>query len=238
MVPLRVDTQIGPLTDTDIARINKAIQPQFDKTGKMHSCGKVFRGRTAYRNWLMFQYALQLGLRKGEMLKLKMSDLPRGLDRVIAIRRHPDDPRDSRRHEPNVKTSERLLPLTDDLLAATKLYLTGGPPFGRVDCHSPYLFVTQAGAPVSISTANKVIRQISVACEVKCSWHPLRHTFFDALSERLYDENHGDPLTILKDAGGWKSDDSPRRYTERSRRKRSLQLLARRTKDLFKRVEQ
>jgi hypothetical protein len=37
------------------------------------------------RNWLMFEIARELGIRRGELLKLRLDSLPRGADDGIRI---------------------------------------------------------------------------------------------------------------------------------------------------------
>ena len=55
----------------------------------------IFSEATRLRNWLMFEAALQLGVRRGELLKLRLDSLPRGSDDGIRILRSPDDPADT-----------------------------------------------------------------------------------------------------------------------------------------------
>jgi hypothetical protein len=50
----------------------------------------------------MFEVALELGIRRGELLKRRrrVDSLPRGAGDGILILRRPDDPNDSHAHEP------------------------------------------------------------------------------------------------------------------------------------------
>ena len=82
----------------------------------------------------MFEVALELGIRRGELLKLRLDSLPRGANDGVLILRRPDDPNDSRPHEPVAKTAERAIPASRFLLAAIRAYLfmTNPPPLGRV----------------------------------------------------------------------------------------------------------
>jgi integrase len=101
--------------------------------------------------------ALELGIRRGELLKLRLDSLPRGAHDGVLILRRPDDPNDSRPHEPAVKTAERAIPASRTLLCAIRAYLTYPPPLGRVSGKSPYLFVARSGAPLSSDRADDVI---------------------------------------------------------------------------------
>ena len=109
---------------------------------------RAFAPRARLRNWLMFEVALELGIRRGELLKLRLDSLPRGANDGVLILRRPDDPNDSRPHEPAVKTAERAIPASRSLLSAIRAYLTYPPPLGRVSGKSPYLFVARSGAPL------------------------------------------------------------------------------------------
>src|SRR5258705_5946750 len=86
--------------------------------------------------------------------------MPRGVGDGIRILRRPDDPHDSRSREPAVKTAERVIPASGNLLAAIRAYLTYPRPLGRISGRSPYLFVARSGRPVSMDTADDVIAAI------------------------------------------------------------------------------
>src|SRR5258705_9398234 len=86
--------------------------------------------------------------------------MPRGVGDGIRILRRPDDPHDSRSKEPAVKTAERVIPASRNLLAAIRAYLTYPRPLGRISGRSPYLFVARSGNPVSMDTADHVIAAI------------------------------------------------------------------------------
>jgi integrase len=130
----------------------------------------------------MFEAALELGIRRGELLKLRLDSLPRGGEDGIRVLRRPDDPHDSRAKEPAVKTAERVIPASRNLLAIVQAYLTYPRPLGRVFGNTPYLFVTRSGSPVSIDTADDVIVAIGRHSGVTpLSWHRLRHTWAELL---------------------------------------------------------
>lgn len=115
----RAADRIEPLEETEIQSIRNAIGPRRDAQGLMMFPG-TFSPHTRLRNWLMFEVALELGIRRGELLKLRLDSLPRGADDGIRILRRPDDPHDSRSKEPAVKTAERVIPASRNLLAAIR----------------------------------------------------------------------------------------------------------------------
>lgn len=212
---LRVSSNQGqrlqPLTDEEIAQIRNAIAPYQNEEREWVFPADAFSPHTALRNWLMFEVAYELGLRRGELLKLRLDSLPRGAEESILVRRFPDDPHDTRAREPAVKTAERKVPASRALLRAIRAYLTAPGPGRRVHGRSPYLFVTRAGRPLSIDTAQDIIRAIGKHSDVQpLSWHRLRHTWAERLAELLLDRPNG--IDILMYLGGWSHPASAKRY--------------------------
>jgi integrase len=112
--------RIIPLEDTEIRSIRAAIGPTETSSGWIFP--PVFSPHTRFRNWLMFETALELGVRRGELLKLKVTSLPRGSESGIRVVRYPDDPEDTRSKEPAVKTAERIIPASRNLLLYEYLF--------------------------------------------------------------------------------------------------------------------
>ena len=205
--------RIEPLTLPEVQAIRAAIGPQKDAAGSWQFPGTGFSRQTAMRNWLMFETALELGLRRGELLKLRLDCLPRGVQDGIKVMRFPDDPYDSRTIEPGVKTAERIVPASRNLLSALRAYITGSPPQGRVKGQSPYLFVTRSGEPVSLIMADKIIQAIGRYSQVNpLYWHRLRHTWAENMAELLSQQPNG--MDVLLYLGGWTARDSVRPYIQ------------------------
>lgn len=202
-----------PLSEAEVATVRVTLSPQWDDIGRWYFSENGFTPSNALRNWLMVEIALQLGLRLGELLKLRLDSLPRGGQKALLVRRHPDDIHDTRRHEPAVKTAERGLPVDVSLLAMIGHYVTGGAPYGRVGGKSPYLFVTDEGQPLSIGRTQDIIKIIGRQCDIKnLSWHRLRHTWAEQLAAYLLEIPNGrDQLMYL---GGWTNPQSPQRYIQ------------------------
>ncbi len=213
-VGARPSTRIEPLEDAEIEAIRRAVGPRSDPDGHL-SFPAAFSSHARLRNWLMFEVALELGIRRGELLKLRLDSLPRAADDGIRILRRPDDPHDSRAKEPAVKTAERVIPASRELRRAVQVYLVSSPPLGRVSGKSPYLFVTRSGSPVSIDTADDIIVSIGrISGVVPLSWHRLRHTWAERMAELFAEQPNGmDRLVYL---GGWTNPLSARRYLQRS----------------------
>jgi integrase len=236
-VAVREPRRHEPLTFDEIKLIRRAIGP--NKFGEF-SPG-VFSESTRYRNWIMFEMALNLGVRKGELLTLKVEHLSRGkAAQQIYVPRQQDaveDPRTRRRLRG--KTVERFVPLMNpNCLPKILEYRDAEPPLGRSGHASPYLFLTAAGQPVSNSTADYVIKQIGkyaertldedetldIIARERCkeslqnlSWHRLRHTWAEIAALYLYDTYNEGAWAILRDWGGWRRTDSMERYIKYTR---------------------
>ena len=226
--------RIEPLTDDEILAIREAIEPIKDSNGQWVCKGSGFATDTRFRNWLMFQVSLELGLRRGELLKLQIDSLPRGQDDWIVVRRYPDDPLDSRPKEPAVKTSERIIPASAELLSALRTYYNAPPPLGRMRGKSIYLFVTRNGDPLSLDRADDIIQTIGAISGVQpLSWHRLRHTWAEKTAKRLSKEdNWVDQLMYL---GGWSHPESVSTYIKQFRQEQGNAALQARQEGLYKR---
>jgi len=210
----RPSNRVQPLDEEQITAIRVAVGPSG--TSSLDWCfPETFAPHARLRNWLMFEVALELGIRRGELLKLRLDSLPRGAGDGILVLRRPDDPNDSRAHEPAVKTAERVLPASRGLLSAIRAYLTYPAPLGRVAGRSPYLFVARSGAPLSSDRADDVIVAIGRASGVQpLSWHRLRHTWAERMAEIMADQPNGmDRLVYL---GGWRNAASAARYIQKA----------------------
>jgi len=204
--------RIEPLDEQQIAAIRGSVTPFVFPEGNLRF-PTTFTASNAMRNWLMVEVALELGLRIGEMLKLRLDSLPRGGRQLLLVRRLPDDPYDQRQHEPAVKTAERALPVSEALASALRLYVTSPPPLGRKSGRTPYLFVTDEGNALSHARANDILEVVGRQSKVvPLSWHRFRHTWAERLAEHLLEVPNG--LDQLMYLGGWTNPDSPRRYMQ------------------------
>lgn len=239
MLPVGYSPRREPMTDDEIQLIREAIAP--DKLGNYPP--NVFTKRTRYRNWIMFEMAVNLGTRKGELLTLKVTHLPANEDeKFFLVPRQQDAPEDPRkRRRLRGKTSERRVPLRNpSYLPSILRYRDTAPPIGRNDPQitTPYLFVTKGGQPISNSAADHVIKQIGKYAArlvdedtsldqherarkkerlLALTWHRLRHTWAEKVAKVLYRRYGPAAFPILKEWGGWRSDESMQRYTAYAR---------------------
>lgn len=152
-----------------------------------------WRGRHAQeRNRLMVLWLLRLGLRRGELLGLRIDDIAFEVGEVNIVRR-ADDPEDLRVSQPNAKTRSRVLALGEELLTLTRSYVLEYRRRTRGARRHHFLFVsTGKGAPLSLNSLNAVFTSLRSRCPnlpASLTPHVLRYTFNDVLSE--YAEGRG-----------------------------------------------
>jgi integrase len=202
--------RIEPLNDHGDALL-ELIGPVRSATGKFSlpyrfSDTNPFEPETRLRNWLMAQMVLEVGFRRGEVLKIRIDDFMANPPAVKVVRR-PHDPHDTRSLKPGVKTWEKAAPLSPLLIGGLRMYQTTKPPSGRKGVATPYLFASQGGRPLSVRAAAKVLEVAGRALGVVVSWHTLRHSWAERTAEDLIAE-HGPNsedtvIAILRTMGRW-----------------------------------
>jgi site-specific recombinase XerD len=152
--------------------------------------------REGCRDFAMALCMVDLGLRSGEVVQLKLTDLNwvEGSVTVPGIKAHP----------------ERTLPLVPRLCSALKKYIDQFRP----QCASDRVFVRHprfVGMPLDRSAVAHAMQCAYRRCGFPESWsgaHRLRHTF----ASRLY--SSGAPVKEVADMLGHRSLDSTHRYTQ------------------------
>jgi integrase len=140
------------------------------------------------RNELIVLWLYYLGLRRGELLGVRVSDIDFRKGTVVIARR-ADDKRDPRKRQPNAKTRAREIPLSSDLLEKTSDYvITFRAKLSGARKHE-FLFVTSdTGRPMSISAFSKIFGVLREKCQSlprNLFAHLLRHTWNDRFSEEM-----------------------------------------------------
>jgi integrase len=166
------------MSETELATLIDVIQP-----GSPENPWKGDHAKE--RNALIVRWLLGLGIRRGELLGVRVSDVDFQANEVLIARR-ADDLDDPRANEPNTKTRDRLLSLEEDLAVLTRRYVTGARRHIEGARKHDYLFVANGtGAPLSFSALNKIF----VILRTKCpnlpddlSPHVFRHTWNDEFS--------------------------------------------------------
>ncbi|EOS0170272.1 tyrosine-type recombinase/integrase, partial [Escherichia coli] len=142
-----------------------------------------FHKEVQVRNRLIFTLLLNLGLRAGELLNLKIDDFDLRDNTLSVVRRH-DSKEDGRSYQPLVKTGERVIPLSDELAREIFDYISNSREKMTKRKKHNFLFVAHctgknAGEPLSISAYEKVISILKRASPelYNLSGHRLRHSW-------------------------------------------------------------
>ncbi|EEU2699488.1 site-specific integrase [Escherichia coli] len=142
-----------------------------------------FHKEVQVRNRLIFTLLLNLGLRAGELLNLKIDDFDLRDNTLSVVRRH-DSKEDGRSYQPLVKTGERVIPLSDELAREIFDYISNSREKMTKRKKHNFLFVAHctgknAGEPLSISAYDKVISTLKRASPelYNLSGHRLRHSW-------------------------------------------------------------
>lgn len=185
------------------------------------------------RNWLIVVLMLATGIRKSELLGLKIGDLHSSLPKLRIMRR-ADDPEDSRFVEANTKTNDRELELTPAIMSQVWQYINRDRHAIKAARKHPFLFVAEDGGLLSSQSIDKLFVLLRGACPglpVRLTSHVLRHTWNERFTEQA------DLMGLLEveeerarnEQQGWAADSKTasvytRRHTSRKGRELSLKL--------------
>jgi hypothetical protein len=147
---------------------------------------------TKIRNELLILWLYQFGLRRSELLGLKISDLDFRSETFNIVRR-PDDPEDPRLNQPTQKTYGRKIAIPKKIVRLTLDYITKHrtalPQAGRHE----FLFVaSKTGSPMSLDSVNKVFSKLKKSypdISENLTPHILRHTWNDIFSALMDERN-------------------------------------------------
>lgn len=181
------------------------------------------------RNYLIVLVLLLLGIRRGELLKLRVADcVLSGAIPEIRVERSPDDARDPRRNEPQVKTESRQLPCDRALAGLLNTYICRTRRAIPGADKSPFLFLSRNGTPMSLARVNGLLTQVGAAHAEFHDLHPhcLRSTCATnfrarALRAGLDEERVEKHMMYFF---GWRSSDSIRPYVWHAIRRESCEL--------------
>jgi integrase len=137
------------------------------------------------RNRLLVVWGLGTGLRRGELLglRIRLIDFRRNM---VDIVRRPDDKNDPRKHQPNTKTRERGIGISEELAYLTHQHIVRYRSKIKGAQKHDFLFVAAGtGRPLSLSGMSKVFRSLRhthPAVGEELSSHVLRHTWNEDFS--------------------------------------------------------
>ncbi|MDP9536143.1 site-specific integrase [Pseudomonas protegens] len=200
-------------------------------------------GGTSLRNALLIRWFYELGLRRGEVLNVKISDINFQSEELIVARR-ADDPNDPRKNQPLVKTRDRKIPLSPSLCRLTHGYITNTRRNTEGARRHPFLFVAMGtGAPLSLSAVNAIFAELRDAFNGEfgsVTPHVLRHTWNDRFSEVMDNAkvSEAEEARMRSFLMGWSpssktSENYTRRHVRLKAQQVSLDMQAKQTKEII-----
>ena len=195
------------LDDRQVELLAELIRPE-SKNNPFKEVG------VRYRNFAIILLLRYLGIRIGELLNLKTSDIATGTNRIVIARR-ADEPDDPRIRQPLVKTMDHLNPMRETLAFVIHTYVKQHRSKVKNARRHEYLFVTHkagktVGQALSISSLHKMIRVIarSVLNLQGLHGHALRHRWNYEFS-KLLDGLENPPTAVEQEQmreylQGWK----------------------------------
>ena len=177
-------------------RRDKALQDsQFDLLMEIIQPGhpeNPFKAQDiAVRNALIICLLAHLGIRRGELLGIRIPDI-QIRELTLTVHRRPDEVADPRLRQPNTKTLARTLPLSPKLAEIIIEYILGVRKYIREAKKHNYLVVVHApgphrGKPLSTSGLGKIFADLRRAKPELSGLHPhaLRHTWNWNISKAL-----------------------------------------------------
>ncbi len=129
---------------------------------------------------LQFRFALQTGLRCGELVGLKWGDID-FKEKTLSISRtleYRHSTQEWREGEPKSKSGYRLIPLTEEAINILNLQKEKNKTIGVLPQWREQVFVCRTGSPIKNSTYDTALFKLCDRAKIKrFSMHILRHTF-------------------------------------------------------------
>ena len=169
--------------------LDPAVVTRLLEVIELNACDNPWRGEHArIRNQLSILLLYYLGIRRGELLGLKISDINFRTNEILIARR-ADDPSDPRRHQPNAKTNDRVLAVDEALMECIRRYVLGKRrELAGARRHEFLLVANGSGAPLTLGALNKTFVALRTRCRgltKDLSPHVLRHTWNDDFSDLM-----------------------------------------------------
>ncbi len=188
----------GRNEDLDLRSPPSELVDRFMSVGAEDSSENPFLSPDVrLRNAIIFGLLRHTGMRRGELLSLRLDQLDLGHEPQVWVRRNQDDINDSRRYQPASKTKERLLPLPLSLAEQIQRYIMQVRPKIAPARRHPYLLVTHRkgatwGKPLTLSALSSQIfvrmRMVDPAF-IQIHPHAFRHHFNYELSATIDAQN-------------------------------------------------
>ncbi len=235
-IKVRKDPEAPDLTEQEIATIEQFLRPE--------NRSRVVGEARATRDYLFWRMAIEFGMRKGEILAMRLSDCPARNTpyfRIIRIEERGLSYNDPRSNPPRPKTLSRdlgfIIPNTVFPGLVSAYVSSHRYKWVKRNCKKiknfilphKFLIVADNGAPLSLRAADDIARAIKIGTGIDFNWHLARHAFFNrayagvaSVADRTQQQIK---LTDLQHWGGWESEKSLEMYTRRVRADRARHAL-------------
>ncbi len=208
------------LTAEEITELREVIKPGSKRN--------PFQRSVQFRNYVIVEFMLATGVRRGELLSLKLKHLPIGPKTTVTIEKSPDDRDDPRKNAPQVKTLGREIPLPREMIVRLNKYTQSFRKKGR----HPYVFTSnRGGSPLNYGGVHWIYSTLVEKCfphlKGRLSPHIMRHTFNDglwkeAIENKWDDQKRRNVQTYLN---GWaENSHMPEVYTRRQAAAMGMEL--------------
>jgi integrase len=236
LIKVRKESTAPDLTDQEVAAIEQFLRPE--------NRSKTVGESIAWRDYLMWRMAIELGVRKSEILAMRLCDCPTRVApyfKVVRIEERGDEYVDPRRNPPRPKTLSRDLGfllnhtvfprLVSDYVSTYRyapVKVRGRLQKKFVLPHD-FLITAESGEPLSLRAADDVAKAIQQGTGVDFNWHLARHAFFNRAYEAVSDADGKEArearIADLIYWGGWENPKSIEIYTKRARAQRAREAL-------------
>jgi integrase len=180
------------------------------------------------RNETMVLLLLETGMRRGELLSLKTSDLNLQ-QKSFKIEKRVSGLVDPRAYRPLVKTLGREVMMSAILASKVSAFILNHRVHQPLAKKHPFLFTSRTGEPLSIKSVNAIFDDIKLAIPgLDIYPHALRHTFNSNLS-LAFENSKVEPeleMKIRTELNGWSHNSQmPALYAKRHTKEKARQVI-------------
>lgn len=162
-----------------------------------------------HRNYVAAMLMLGCGIRRGEVLSLRVEDIVISSKPQVNVVVRDPDPSDHRGKRPSIKRNGRPIPMGPKLARALDVYIMEWRGFllDRADEDNEYLILNGDGSPLSLKRFNEVFQEIREAYPKDLPRHlyphALRHSFSANIEAALCrvgmeEQNRAKALALLR----------------------------------------